>query len=1163
MARDPEAINRVLADLVRPETRGRLLALGLARGMVWRDGVVPEGVRERLSSVSLTSDLLDFGYGALSLTLELRDANRERPGGEQFETSEGFRVAAEAIESAIRRGDPTDSEHGRHLVMSSAAFHLAGYAARSFSLLPLPALDRNLASHEKCLGYLLRRDLPILRAQILQWLSDPEHTDDTMARRLLNEDDSFGVEDAAVLALTTSYHRSLGLADSGLLLGDREIFDEALRVLEIVVTSSAEIGNIPIWWVGTLTLHLIRDLWDQSLHVVLPSGPGVNAPPRWNDLRRDFIAQLGTRRPPHIELWPSQIAAARRAIDPNDDLVIALPTSAGKTRIAELCILRSLADGKRTVYVTPLRALSAQVERVLARTFVPLGAAVTSLYGASGATLIDAKTLVSADIVVATPEKLDFALRRDADVLNDVALVVFDEGHMIGLGSREIRYEILIQRLLRRQDSGNRRIVCLSAMFNPEDLLFKDFGNWLRSDAPGDFVHVQWRPTRQRFATLDWSARSNSGMLSFIDGEKPFVPRFVEARAPTRRRKKPFPQDDKEFCICSANAFARDGHTVLVYSPQRNQVEPLASEFRRMSDQGYLPNVKIPRAENLAVARAIGREWLGDTHPAVRALEVGVGTHHGALPRPFLNIIEELLDARKLSIVVASPTLAQGIDLACSVLIFRSLQRYEDGERVSISPAEFANVVGRAGRAFVDLDGIAVLPTFKAGYSHTQQHTLFNKLIKESRGQRLLSGLAQLIWQIIKEIRQKLSVSQDAFVEYVLNHNDLWSDTRLAAEDAPAEDEDHVEKSLERYIADLDVALFSLIEPLDTEIEHVATTLDEVLKDSLWKRTLAHLSNAKQDLERTLLTSRADWLWRNSTIGQRKACFFSGLGRKPGLFIHEKLDTLIDVLSVMQTGVAAKDSGLAANAAVHFAQVIMSEPFFSVRKLPADWEAALSGWVNGTAFSELLKGRKALDAQRTQAFIQDGVVFRLVWAAEAVRVQAIATDHHRQTELGDGPAFTLTYGVPTIPAALLCQMGFASRTGAVWVTQQLNATFKDTDGLRDWLREHDAFLADPEFWGSQDYHLMWTNASTPSDEGYPKPWSHRVHEVPVKWTSGVPEQGSVTRIIAGSGWDATVCGTDLLPLGTVQLPFDPHDTALDGRVDSVGRLQIEYFGRRG
>ncbi|MGC1684134.1 MAG: DEAD/DEAH box helicase, partial [Candidatus Acidiferrales bacterium] len=140
----------------------------------------------------------------------------------------------------------------------------------------------------------------------------------------------------------------------------------------------------------------------------------------------------------------------------------------------------------------------------------------------------DTKTLASASIVVATPEKPDFALRQDADVLNDVGLIVFDEGHMIGVGSREIRYEVLIQRLLRRGDAASRRIVCLSAMFTPGDPYFKDFGDWLRSDAPGEPVNVQWRPTRQRLATLDWSNHSNTGRLAFLDGEKPFVPRFVE-----------------------------------------------------------------------------------------------------------------------------------------------------------------------------------------------------------------------------------------------------------------------------------------------------------------------------------------------------------------------------------------------------------------------------------------------------------------------------------------------------------------------------------------------------------------------------------------------------------------------------------------------------------
>jgi replicative superfamily II helicase len=150
-------------------------------------------------------------------------------------------------------------------------------------------------------------------------------------------------------------------------------------------------------------------------------------------------------------------------VDPLDDLVVALPTSAGKTRIAELCILRALAAEQRVVYITPLRALSAQVERDLSETFLPLGFSVSSLYGSAGVASGDSETLRDGKIVVATPEKLDFALRNDASVIDDVGLIVLDEGHMLGPNEREVRYEALVQRLLRREDASNRRIVCLSA----------------------------------------------------------------------------------------------------------------------------------------------------------------------------------------------------------------------------------------------------------------------------------------------------------------------------------------------------------------------------------------------------------------------------------------------------------------------------------------------------------------------------------------------------------------------------------------------------------------------------------------------------------------------------------------------------------------------------
>ena len=318
---------------------------------------------------------------------------------------------------------------------------------------------------------------------------------------------------------------------------------------------------------------------------------------------------------------------------------------------------------------------------------------------------------------------------------------------------------------------------------------------------------------------------------------------------PQKQRKKPFPKDETEFCIGAANAFARDGHSVLVYSPQRNQVETLAREFRHMADQGYLTDVKKPTPESLSIALAIGREWLGLEHSAMRALEVGVGAHHGGLPRPFQN--------------------AQGIDLACSVLIFRSLQRYENKEWVPISPAEFGNVVGRAGRAYVDLDGLAVLPTFNPG-DQIARHLLFAKLANQSKGQRLCSGLALLVLKISQVLSNLLGTSKEGFLEYVVNNRDLWTDSRLETK-LVEDDEEDSRESLESYLADLDVAILSLIDPLECSVEDLASLLDDVLKNSLWQRTLAHEEEPLRLMEQELLRSRSEWVWRTTTGTQRKA----------------------------------------------------------------------------------------------------------------------------------------------------------------------------------------------------------------------------------------------------------------------------------------------------
>ena len=112
-----------------------------------------------------------------------------------------------------------------------------------------------------------------------------------------------------------------------------------------------------------------------SLGHELPRAPAACTQARkgaavdWPAYRRLFIATLFRRGRAEIDLWPSQLDAAARALDVSDNMVVSLPDERGQDTLAELCILACLASERRVVFVTPLRALSAQTEVTLLRTF--------------------------------------------------------------------------------------------------------------------------------------------------------------------------------------------------------------------------------------------------------------------------------------------------------------------------------------------------------------------------------------------------------------------------------------------------------------------------------------------------------------------------------------------------------------------------------------------------------------------------------------------------------------------------------------------------------------------------------------------------------------------------------------------------------------------------
>ena len=1153
MATSPEAIAQLIAEATAPGFRDDLLAKGQARSMVWRDGVLPPEAPQ--FSTLLTYDLLSYAYSLMSQGLRLLDQ-----GAELAAARSAFEHAASAIEAAIARGR-ANADRDFHRLLAAACYHLARYAARAFSLLHEGLTEANLSLSERAIALLMLRDLDSLEALIVEQRMAETSTEDAMIARLensgeLDDPNADGGGDALLLAidqaLTDNFLGALAIALLAFERGSPDLIETAIGRLNIGLASAAELNLVPSWWCHRLAVHLLGDLWSSSFHVRLPKAP-TDSTDDWAAYREMFIATLLRRGRAEIDLWPSQIDAATRALNLADNMVVSLPTSAGKTRVAELCILACLAAGRRVVFVTPLRALSAQTEVTLQRSFQPLGKTVSSLYGAIGVSDVDEDFLRESDIIVATPEKLDFALRNDPGLLDTVGLVVLDEGHMIGLTEREVRYEVQIQRLLRRSDAKTRRIVCLSAILPDGDQL-QDFTAWLTGDQDDGLIKMDWRPTRLRYGEVEW--RGDHARLEIsIGAEKPFVPKFLSATLPKGRRTRFFPGDQRELCIATAWAMIADKHSVLIFCPQRRSVEPFAKAIVDLAARGSIASVLEHDPSVLANAIAIGTEWLGTDSPVLACLRLGVAIHHGALPTPYRKEIERLLREGVLRVTISSPTLAQGLNLSATTLIFHGLMRAAE----PIDIAEFRNVVGRAGRAYVDVEGLVLMPMFDRV---SKRRADWKEMVENAKGKEMESGLLRLLIFLVRRIVQKTKPKDVAAMIAYLAGVTAWDFPVLATEGPDVAESERGRWA--GYLTTLDTALLSMLGEQDVPDDQVETMLDDVLASSLWTRRLAHRNAQTQELLKAGLAARAKFIWGRTTATQRRGYFLAGVGLATGEALDAAAAELNELLATANNAVLLEESDQAIAAITGFAERVFTIAPFVPDDLPYNWKHILKAWLCGEALAALAVGQE----DEVLKFVEQALVYRLPWAMEAVRVRALAHSDELESgfamedmELSVAVAAVET-GSLNISAAMLIHAGFSSRLAAISAVTQTGTDFTTMAGLRSWLREDHvaAGLNDPN-WPSPESHGLWVQFMDSMAPARRRTWTSSDHELAVLWDNHNPEIEVPVRLLDKDG-ETLICAPDASPLGRLAQPINPQRLGLTVATttwdDDV--LHVRYLG---
>ena len=1162
MPTTPEAIAADIAEAATAGFRGRLIARGQARAIIWRNGELPPDAPA--FAPQLSYDLHSYGYALLGLGLRLREL-----GGDGAQARTAFEQAATALEAVIAKGNRQEVDRDFHFIMAAASYHLAHLSARAYSLLAIVEADENFAPTERVLALLMRRNFRALRANVLDYRASGEGSDARIAADIQTKLDHAEAADlpdggdeflfdSIDTALNDAFMAAMSLFLLALERGEQPLLDQALERLRTGLSICSELNMLPQWWSHRIAIHLLSDLWSNTFHEKVPLQPAGGEAADWPRLRELFIALLQRRPKAEVDLWPSQIEAATRAADQSDDLVVSLPTSAGKTRIAELCILRCLAGGKRVVFITPLRALSAQTETTLQRTFGPLGKTISALYGSVGVSGFDEDAIRERDIVVATPEKLDFALRNDPSLLDDVGLLVFDEGHMIGLNEREVRYEVQIQRLLRRADAHERRIVCLSAILPDGDQL-DDFAGWLRRDHPGGLIKHEWRPTRLRFGDVVWSTPSARLNLRVGD-ERPWVQRFLVGAAPPnwvqpkRRRTKLFPCDQRELCLATAWRLVEDGQTVLIFCPERRSVEPFADVIVDLYERGALRSLLEADAAVLSTAITLGEEWLGPDSAILKCLRLGVALHHGALPTAYRKEVERLLRDNVLKVTISSPTLAQGLNLSATAVVMHSLHRF--GERIEIS--EFKNVIGRAGRAYVDVEGIVLFPMFD---DIAKKRRNWEALINDLGARNMESGLVQLVAALLSRMRARIGGDLNQLVEYVVNNAAAWTFPEVANE--KPEDRERALTDWEQHVATLDTAILSLIGENDIPDEEVEAALDDILQSSLWHRRLLRQNEQVQQVLKAGLVSRSRLIWNQSTTARRRGYFLAGVGLTTGNAL-DAIATDANLLLVQANGgILDGDAEAAIVAITSIAERVFGFYPFTPDPMPTNWRDILRTWLLGQPLADIAAGQES----ETLQFIEGGLVYRLPWAMEAIRVRAAANGDTIGGFLLDN--YELGLAVPAVEtgtlnrsASILIQAGFNSRLAAIKAVADTGAIFQTGQELRQWLNSEAvaAYSAQPD-WPTAETKAMWMEFAQSFTPRENRTWADRRYWANVAWLCAPPPPDTPVQV---HHWDGQACvlSADGTPLGTVQAALNPGRAGLMRAQVSqdVGRIDLTYLG---
>ncbi|MBN3308147.1 SKIV2 Helicase, partial [Amia calva] len=413
--------------------------------------------------------------------------------------------------------------------------------------------------------------------------------------------------------------------------------------------------------------------------------------------------------------WPFELDVFQKqavlCLEKGQSVFVAAHTSAGKTVVAEYAIALSQKHMTRTIYTSPIKALSNQKFRDFKGTFGDVGL----LTG-------DVQLNPEASCLIMTTEILRSMLYNGSDVIRDLEWVIFDEVHYINDIERGVVWEEVL--IMLPEHVG---IILLSATV-PNALEFSDWiGDGAERREKIFVISTLKRPVPlEHFLYTGNSSKTQKELFLLVDSNGTFLTKgyyaAVEAKKErTSKHAQSFgaktasqnttPNQDRAVWLSLLSSLSqRDQTPVVAFTFSRTRCDDNARALSSLDLTSSAEKSEIHCFFNKCITRLRGSDrQLPQVLQMIQLLKKGIGVHHSGILPILKEVIEMLFTRGLVKVLFATETFAMGVNMPARTVVFDSIRKHDGTGFRDLLPGEYIQMAGRAGRRGLDTTGTVII----------------------------------------------------------------------------------------------------------------------------------------------------------------------------------------------------------------------------------------------------------------------------------------------------------------------------------------------------------------------------------------------------------------------------------------------------------------------